>query len=64
MNIKKERNSIKVSQHLLAKVSGVGRFKISLIELGYAKPTTQEISKLRNAIKKLTEEHPNVHTRE
>lgn len=62
MNIKKERNSLRVSQYKLAKISGVGRFKISLIELGYAEPSLEEIKKIQTAFDKLTKERKNVRT--
>ena len=51
-NPKDARKKKNISQQLLAKLSGVGRYKITLFECEYAEPTLLEISQMRAAITK------------
>ena len=46
MNIMKERKSLGISQLELALGSGIGRFKLFMIEKGHQKPTAEELKKI------------------
>ena len=50
MSIKTQRNSLRLSQSKLARISGVSRFKICMFELGSGTLTTEENERIKAAL--------------
>ena len=48
--IKEMRNKFRVSQHRLALISGIGRYRISMAEIGYLILRDSEIRALETAL--------------
>jgi predicted transcriptional regulator len=51
--IKTVRESIRISQAELSRVSGVSRFRLNLFEQGHGDLKLGEVAKLKTALKKL-----------
>lgn len=49
--LKTIRKQLKLSQFALANMSGIGRYRISLLEMGYANPTDDETRRLTSALR-------------
>ena len=63
MNLRTYRNTLGISQSRLARMSGVSRFKICTYELGDGSLTTDEQSRIREALHAEAERLRNISTR-
>lgn len=54
--IKKKRKNLGVSQFGLANASGIGRFRISILEMGYAKASNDELTAMKAGLSRLEKE--------
>lgn len=54
--LRARRNRLRCSQYLIAKLAGLSRNRISLIECGYVEATTEELRKIHIALGKVEAE--------
>ena len=55
-NLRLRRQSVRTSQHTIAKLAGISRNRLSLLECAYALPTKEELRRINSAISKVERE--------